>query len=404
MQKRSLLAVLILLFTSACVETGPQPIMPTAEIPAVTATVALLTASPIAPSPTPAPEVVTPTGEVSPDINSGGVITTTIPVNPLTGLEISDAALLERRPVSVKVQIFPRNQRPPWGVSQADIIYDYYQNSGMTRFHAIYYGNNSKQVGPIRSGRLFDRHLVTMYKSILAFGGADRRILETFLTSSFADRLIMEGNNNCPPMCRIEPNGFNYLVTDTDFLSRYATAKRIDNTHQDLSGMVFSPDEPFGGQTGMQIFIRHSISAYLRWDYDPASQRYLRFQDTKEASKAEDEAYAPMNDRTTGQQLTADNVVILLLPHTYAFNTQPGNGEIIDILLSGRGLAYAFRNGQMYTVNWNRPDTASTLFITTTDGAPFPLKPGQTWFEVIGQSSQSNSPGEGIWRFTFSIP
>lgn len=404
MYKPLIAMALVLCFVSACVGNAPVPAAPSATAGTADATLPPTetpTASPIPPTETLLPSS---TPAVSAVLPKSGQATPDVEIDPLTGLPASDPKFLERRPLSVKVQIFPRMQRPPWGVSQADIVYDYYQNTGMTRFHAIFYGGNAKQVGPIRSGRLFDRHLVTMYKSILAFGGADRRILNVFLNSSFADRLIFEGSNNCPPMCRVDPNGYNYLVTDTDFLSRYATAKRISNDRQDLSGMTFGPDVPAGGQAATQLFLRFSISAYVRWDYDPASGRYRRFQDTKEAAKAQDEVYAPLNDRSTGQQLTADNVVILFLPHTYAFNTQPGNSEIIDIMLAGRGLGYAVRDGQMYTVNWNRPSDLSTLFLTYTDGAPYPLKPGQTWFEVLGQTSKFDSLSEGVWRFVFSIP
>ena len=94
-------------------------------------------------------------------------------INPLTGLQVSNPENLNRRPVAVKIQIFPRGQRPPFGVNSADIVFDYYQNNGITRFHSIFYGENVDQAGPIRSARLFDGQLIKMYKSIFAFGGAD---------------------------------------------------------------------------------------------------------------------------------------------------------------------------------------------------------------------------------------
>jgi hypothetical protein len=58
----------------------------------------------------------------------------------------------------------------------------------------------------------------------------------------------------------------------------------------------------------------------------------------------------------------------------------------------------------VYEVLWNRPASDSVLFFTTTDGEPFPLKPGNTWFQVIGQTSQVEQPEEGTWRFTFQFP
>jgi hypothetical protein len=325
-------------------------------------------------------------------------------VDPLTGEFANDPYWLVRRPLSVKVQIFPRGQRPPMGVSQADIVYDYYQNNGLTRFHAIFYSNNAEQVGPIRSARLFDAQLVTMYKTALAFGGADRRILERFLNSDFSNRLITEGYGNCPPMCRVDPNGFNFLVTNTIDLTNYIVAKGIDNSTQTLDGMFFDVIIPAGGLPGKQIFMRYSISSYNRWDYDPTTGRYLRFQDTQEASNAAGEVFAPLTDKLTGQQIAADNIVVLFLPHDYAYRSHTGSSEIIDIQVDGSGKAFAMRDGQVFEAQWNRPTKDSVLYLTLPDGSLYPFKPGNTWFQVIGQSSTVANPQSDVWRFEFSIP
>ena len=137
----------------------------------------------------------TPTLEPPPTVEftNYGPVNFPADVNPLTGLKVANPSLLERYPLAVKVQIFPRGQRPAWGISMADIVYDYYQNNGLTRFHAIFLGNDAAQVGPIRSARLLDGHLVNMYKSIFAFGSADRRILNRIFSNQYSNRLVLEG-------------------------------------------------------------------------------------------------------------------------------------------------------------------------------------------------------------------
>ena len=77
------------------------------------------------------------------------------------------------------------------GASFADIVYDYYQNNGMTRFHAIFYSQNAEEVGPIRSARLLDAELMQMYKTGLAFGGADARILKRFTEKGLTERTLL---------------------------------------------------------------------------------------------------------------------------------------------------------------------------------------------------------------------
>jgi hypothetical protein len=404
MIKRFVLLGALILILSACSSNIPK----VADTPTTANSASPLpaTSSP-APSPTtpPTATVILPTSTSAPTATAApqnyGPKDFPPNVNPLTGMAVSNPVLLSHRPLSVKIQIFPRGQRPPWGVSLADLVYDYYQNNGLTRLHAVFYGNSASQVGPIRSARLFDANVVRMYKTIFAFGGADPRILSRFVNSEFADRIVLEGGHNCPPMCRIEPNSYNYLITSTTELSKYAESQGVKDDRQDLNGMTFHTTAPDGGTPGNQIYTRVSISAYSRWDYDPTSGRYLRFQDNQEDT-GQGEAYVPLVDRLNNQQASAANVVELFVPHEFVVKSK--SSEIVDILLSGTGDAVAFRDGNAYKVKWNRPTTDSVLYLTFPDGSNYPFKPGNTWFEVVGQSSKTELKDAGVWRFTNSIP
>jgi hypothetical protein len=404
--KRMTMMVLLLFIASACTQITPAP----SAIPSKDPDTAIPPATPslLPTTETPPTATIQPTATITPtattEVTAYGPHNFPANIDPLTGKIVGDPSLLERRPLAVKIQLFPRGGRPPWGVSAADIVYDYYQNFGLTRLHAIFLSHNAEKVGPIRSARLLDQSLVSMYQSIFAFGSAEQRTYSRLFGADYANRLVVEGNTNCPPLCREDPNGANYLVANTDQLSAYASSKGVDNIRQNLDGMYFNSITPSGGQPIKQIFVRFSISAYAFWDFNPDTRRYLRFQDTQEASDLKTENYAPLPDRTTGEQLAADNVVVLYVPHQYAFNTKPGVSEVVDILLSGSGPAYAFRDGQVFQVTWNRPNKNSVLFLTLPDGSPYAMKPGNTWFEVIGQSSKLETPSPDIWRFLHYIP
>lgn len=325
-------------------------------------------------------------------------------IDPLTGKEAPTPALLDRRPVAVKIQMFPRGGRPPSGVSMADIVYDYYQNFGMTRFHAIFYSTDVEKVGPVRSARLLDIDLVNMYKSIFAFGSAEQRTFSRLFSDALAPRLVLEGSTNCPPMCREDPNGSNHLVTSTKDLSAYITQKGVENKRQKLDGMSFNPATPAGGAPLTQIFVRFSISAYTRWDFEPASGRYLRFQDTVEATDTAGEIYEPLVDKLTNQQIAADNVVVLVAPHDFVFGTKPGQSEVVKILLEKSGPGYAFRDGQVFEVTWHRDTPDAVISLTLPDGTLYPFKPGNTWFEVVGKSTKIDTQVANVLRFNHSIP
>lgn len=328
-------------------------------------------------------------------------------IDPLTGLEVTDPGFLERRPVAIKVNIVPRSSnRPPWGLSKADIVYDYYHNDGYSRFHAIFYGNDAEMVGPIRSGRLLDYELVHMYQSIFAYGSADILINQRLLNSDFSNRIVLEGYaspcppTNAAPLCRYEPKTNDFLLGGTAELTAYVTSRGVENGRQNLDGMIFNSEVPTGGLPGNQVYVRYSGDNYTRWDFNISTGRYLRYQDNVyDTGQGED--YAPLTDRLNDQQVHASNVVVLLVRHEYY--QQPPN-EIIEILLSGSGTAYAFRDGQEYQVQWNRPSTNSVLTLSNPDGTAFPFKPGATWFQVVGVSTIANQQEEDIWRFNFLFP
>jgi hypothetical protein len=69
----------------------------------------------------------------------------------------------------------------------------------------------------------------------------------------------------------------------------------------------------------------------------------------------------------------------------------------------GRGPAYVFRDGAVYQATWERENRDSPLKLDDYSGAPFPLKPGKTFFQVVGETSKAWQFGDR-WRFEFQIP
>ena len=415
MVKKSILVVLLIFLITGCSNPTIEPVdtlTPTRMVKTTTIPTSTSTLTPTGTStptkkrpptkrPTATPTSIYPSEGFGPDEFP-------VDVNPLTGLHVEDAAVLERRPIAIKVNIVPRYNRPPWGLSLADIVYDYYHNSGYTRFHAIYYGNDAEMVGPIRSGRFPDDQLIKIYESIFVYGSADPIINGRFFWAEYYDRLVLERGQTiqCPPeptnpFCRYDPNGYNFLLSGTSEVHTYVADRNFANIRQDLTGMFFQDTPPKGGKVGEEVTTIYSLDTYNKWVYDPTIGKYLRFQDNLYRDQGQDEEYVPLNDRLTEVQISAHNVVILLVPHLY-FRKPPN--EIIDIKFSDSGPAYLFRDGLMYKVVWNRPPANGVLYLTDEEGTPFPFKHGNTWFQVIGDSSESSQEGGTSWRFEQRFP
>ena len=178
-------------------------------------------------------KTVVPTSAALPDVIFENF---PVDVDPLTGLQVADPTILDRRPVAVKISNFPRTNRPQWGLSLADIVYEYYHNNDLTRFYAIFYGQNADMAGPIRSGRLFDSYLTDIYQDIIAFASADPRVLDRLNSEHPAWQLVPLLDGECPPrpVCRFEPETNNFLVANTAAVGGYALARGGENQRPDL--------------------------------------------------------------------------------------------------------------------------------------------------------------------------
>jgi hypothetical protein len=272
----------------------------------------------------------------------------------------------------------------------------------MTRFLGVFYSQDASRAGPVRSARLFDPVLTRLYKGIFVFGWADDPVLEFILTPELKPFVVVERPNNCPPLCRIgRDNDYNNLYVDTGQLGVYLADRGTSNTRQDLSGLRFEEELPPSGNLGVRLAIQYSNVSYHRWEYDPASGRYLRFQETRnDGDKGKD--YAPLVDQLTGEQISAANVIILKTRHDYFLKST--STEIFSMPFTGRGSGYALREGQIYPLEWIRRDPEDLPMLTLPNGRVYPLKPGNVWFEIVGQTSTFSLLPDSTWSVDFSIP
>jgi hypothetical protein len=107
-------------------------------------------------------------------------------------------------------------------------------------------------------------------------------------------------------------------------------------------------------------------------------------------------------DALTRQQVDTDNVVVLYVSHTFA-NQNEQDDEIYHIDLVDSGKAFVFRDGLGLPARWLRTDLDQPLLLMTPSGAPIYLKPGRTFFQVIGETSSDWSDGRD-WHFDFRTP
>lgn len=375
----------------------PIPVTPTpSETPTSTLTPSLT------PSQTPSPTLTpSPTETPSPTPTLVGPATYPDGFNPLTGLPYPSDEAMNRRNLLIKISNYPPIVRPQSGVNQADVVYEYEVEGGVTRFAAIFRSNAPDHVGPIRSGRLMDLNLVPMYEALFSYSGASAPVQKLILSQPWRRWVISPSiGDNCEEagFCRFPKEGLAFehtLYTDTNMVWARATARGVNEPHR-ARGFAFSDIADPGSEPATDIDIAYYGQIDAHWQYQAETGRYTRYTDQ-----------LPHMDAADGQQLWVDNVVVIEVPHEERPDIfeEESKSASQQIDLWGTGRAYVFRDGQYYEGYWRRdcrgeiPDptptppvgaqdiqcyarTGDALQLTFGDNTPIHLKPGRTWVMV----------------------
>lgn len=352
------------------VTISPVPATPTvaATLPPPPAVSPEVTVAPPTPEVTPEPETVSLAAEAGAFAGR----------NPLTGEEVADPAVLQRRPIAVKLSNAPADYtRPQAGLNDADIIFEHWTEGAVTRFTALFLDTVPPNVGPVRSARLVDLELPAMYDAMLAFSGASVGVNQRLNASDFSDRLL-----------RASEPGF-YRTGDTSKPFEHTLYIRLEQLWEAVAAKglntapvfgtynAFTEVAPEGGSPAGKINIDYKTEK-VEWVWDEAIGKYRRWMDFEEHL-----------DANTDEQVTAANVVFLSPYHVNDANIceQINNGVCaalsIEIQLWGSGPATVFRDGQRYDVTWHRDGRNDQLTFTDAAGNPFPLQIGNSWVQLV---------------------
>ncbi len=321
-------------------------------------------------------------------------------INPLTGLTVDDPSLLERRPVMVKVSNFPRLGLPHAGLSFADIVFDYFIGYGTNRFLAVFYGQDSPSIGPVRSGRRVDAQLVNMYNGILGYGSADNDTDE-IIVSKLGDYAISNLEASCPVFCGTDTHDVLGVFANSHEISKYVDQLGLNNEKPDLPNMVFSESAPADGLPGEKLTVLFNFYNRAEWRFDSQSGKYLRWIEYMEDDLGTEYEMIPLVDRVTGEQLAFSNVIVIFANYT---ELAPSAHEI-DIWGNDRGKkAYFFRDGVMTKGKWKAKNDSDPMEFLDADGQSYRLKPGNTWIVIMGSTSTFTESAPGNWETVFLLP
>jgi hypothetical protein len=109
---------------------------------------------------------------------------------------------------------------------------------------------------------------------------------------------------------------------------------------------------------------------------------------------------APTTDRNNGQRLAFDNLIVIFADYVeYA----PSLHDIEIESVQTPQTAWFFRDGVKVEGTWRVPEPNRPIIFETEPGVSMPLKPGQTWIVIVGNSSQVDIPASGEWTIFFDL-
>ncbi len=342
------------------------------------------------------------------------VVQPTVPSEPLTeqcpinGAMYGETArqLWEtRRPLAVVIENH-QESRPQSGISSADVVYEAVSEGGVTRTLSIFYCQDAKVVGPVRSARVHFINLLREWGNYPLYahvGGANCDVTtgSGCANGAPADALGLVrkiGWNFYNDLNQFSiPYPFFYrdydrlpgvatehtMYTSTAKLWEYA-AKNRELTNVDEEGVswdedwtpwTFADDAPQakrGKETPIVYsFYDTNVSQYgVRWEYDASTNTYKRFNGGK-----------PHTDFNTDAQLIAKNVIVIEAVESPANDDYPG-GHIV-YRLTGTGPMYAFQNGNVITGTWSKETLDSKMLFLDENGNEISMVGGTVWISML---------------------
>lgn len=359
MRRRSLIALLVTVgvLVAACGGPAPSPSASPSDI-----AVASPSPSPSA-SPSPSP---TPAASPSPSPSASVVY------GDLDGLP-ADPAVAHRLPLAVPIDD-NRVARPQSGFNGASIVYQAPADGGETRYLFVYQSGDSRDIGPVRSARLYFVRWAAEYRAAFAHYGGDVQTMTWIRNDS--DGLITNVDalfGSAAAFHRISSrkaphNAYTSTADLRAMASRRGGSAELDPA---IHRRAFVDESPVAERgVGQTIRVPYNTGV-VTYEYDRAANVYRRSLDGR-----------AQVDPADGKRVTTRNVVVLFQKFRIDTKIEPGHSRpVIESI--GQGTAWIFREGMLTKGQWSKADEGATTLLLDASGKEIPLVRGNSFFQVV---------------------
>lgn len=277
------------------------------------------------------------------------------PTHPFTGLP----GAARRAVLAAKIENTSAG-KPQLGLKSADIVYVEQVEAGLTRLMAIFSSKIPPKIGPVRSARISDLHIVPQFgKPAFAYSGAQTKMLPIIAQSSLFD----VSDSRAPGAYFRQPGRYapyNLFANTRELLAQAPKATRAKDV-----GFTFG-DAPEGGVPKKMFSVKYPAARFT-FGWSEATGKWLIWQDGEKDMAAE------------GGQLGAPTIVVQYTK-TERSEFHDKNQSYTPLVHStGKGGAIVLRDGKAFKAKWSRETEEDGTVFTTEAGEPMNFAPGQVW-------------------------
>jgi hypothetical protein len=279
---------------------------------------------------------------------------------------------VQHGPAIVQVENSPF-ARPHAGLQQADIVFEYLAEGGITRMSVIYFHpSGGFKIEPVRSARPVTLRIQQAYHGVIFYSGANQKVLDQIASQHIPS--LTEGSDG-GVYFRRDPSrqAPHNLYTTADWLAqglaKYAPV--IDYRLPPAGTPPVSSSSSPGAAQATRIMFSQTSFHRVTYVYSASDQTY-----------AYSDQIGPLTDVDTGSGVRIKNVVLVQVSHHNAGFTDVLGAPAVDFDLQGTGPADVFTGGRHYSVTWDLSNPGEPLRLMLA-GKVMPLPSGLTWIHLV---------------------
>ena len=297
--------------------------------------------------------------------------------NPLTGEPMVNPERVNYRPVASMLNNI-HLAMPQHGVSDADIIFEYNVEGGITRMVGFFQDVSTVgTIGSTRSARPYFVETVLGMEAIYVHASGSDEALWMIRKLGMDD--IDEIDFDCfwRDKERLKTMAWEHtLMTSGEKLEAYLTEHNWQREHSEDFSYPFTYVEdgtPYSDTKATDISVRFSYYKVGTFTYDPETRLYMVGQ-----------YKGPYIDGNTNEQVGVTNLFIL---RTSVRNSGDSSGHmIIDVQGSGTGTYIC--GGKATEITWHKETMEDPFTYTLPDGTHFSLGIGKSYVCVVDNNAQ----------------